>query len=494
MKTEEKTLQPEDLKSIKKKSVSGAISYFIRTLALNGIGIVSALILSAYFRPEDFGIYGIVIQIIGLLVFFSDVGLAAALIQKKTEPTIEDYRTTFTVQQLLSWLIVGITVIIAQLPFINDKVGSTGIWILYSLAISFPLASLKTIPSVILERQLLFSKLVIPQIFEQIAFHGLLIFLAISGQDAIAYAYAILARSIIGVVTMYFLQKWEIGFLIDRNSLKSLLNFGVRFQLNDFIARIKDQLFYIALGIFLPLREFGYVQWAKNWSLYPYNLTVQNVMAITFPTFARLQHDHTALRKAIETSLFFITLAIFPILVGMCVFIVPFISVFPVYEKWSPAVLSLVLFTLSIAWSAISSPLTNTLSAIGNIDKTLKLMVIWTILTWILTPLLIYFFGYNGVALAAFVISFTSYLAVRYVKKIIDFNLLDQTWRQIIAAGVMSLVGLLGQSIWSRDILSLAFGIILAAFTFLGTFLWIGRKKLSLELKRIGLTIPYLTL
>src|SRR5690606_22841010 len=84
---------------VKKRSMSGAISYFARTILLQIIGLVSAVILSAVFGPAEFGLYGFVIQIIGILVFFSDIGLAAALVQKKSEPTQKEYATVFTVQQ-----------------------------------------------------------------------------------------------------------------------------------------------------------------------------------------------------------------------------------------------------------------------------------------------------------------------------------------------------------------------------------------------------------
>src|SRR3989304_2935435 len=79
-----------EIAQIKQRSVAGAVSYFLRTIFLQLIGLVSVFVLSAFFSPEDFGIYGFVIQIIGLLIFFSDIGLAAALVQKKTEPTKEE--------------------------------------------------------------------------------------------------------------------------------------------------------------------------------------------------------------------------------------------------------------------------------------------------------------------------------------------------------------------------------------------------------------------
>ena len=475
----------ESLQSIKKKSVAGALSYFARTIILQGIGFASILVLSWYFTPEDFGIYGLVIPVVGILTFFSDVGLAAALIQKKDEPSREDYVTAFSVQQILSWIIVGIVLVVLSTGVIQAKTGATGQWILLSLAIAFPLASLKTIPSVILERKLDFAKLVIPQIIEQLTFNGILISLAINGSGAVAYAYAILARSLVGAVSMSVIQPWPIRLGFNPASFKAMFTYGFKFQLNDLLARVKDQLFYLLLGFYFSLAQFGYINWGKNYSMYPYNLTVQNVMAITFPTFSRLQDNKNALKKAIEKSLFFITLAIFPILVGMSVFIWPFIQLVPKWEKWEPAVFSLVFFSLSIAWSAISTPLTNTLNAIGEIDKTLKLMVMWTVLTWIVTPICIYFFGYNGVALSALLISFTSVFSIFMVKKVVPINFLDQVWRQTLASVVMAVVGFIGLQYWEQSFVHLSLGMVSLVALYAGTLILVGKNKLFLEIRSL---------
>jgi O-antigen/teichoic acid export membrane protein len=473
-----------DLNDIKTKSVKGAISYFIRTAVLQGIGLLSAMLLSAFFTPEDFGVYGYVTQIIGILIFFSDVGLAATLVQKKEQPTAKDYRTTFTVQQLLSWLIVLVAVGLMQTGLVQSKVGVEGRWILLALSLSFPLATLKTIPSIKLERRLQFSKLVLPQIFEQITFHAILIYLAWQGWGAMAYTWAVLARSVIGVVVMWCIQPWpQLGLSLNRTVLADLISFGAKFQLNDFLARIKDQLFYLVLGQFLPLRQFGYIQWAKTWSMYPYNLTVQNVMSITFPTFSRLQHQTKLLAKAINKSMYFISLLIFPILVGMSLFIWPLTQVVSQYSKWVPAVPSFIMFTLSIAWSAISTPLINTLNAIGQINQSLKLMVLWTVLTWLLSPLLIWWLGYHGVAAAALLISFTSFLAIYFVKKQVPgVKVWPQVKTQLMAALIMALVAGLGLQVWARGLTWFAAGALASGSSYLFIVWLAGRKKLLAEI------------
>ena len=476
-------LSQKEIEAIKKKSISGVFSFFIRTMLLQGIGFASALILSAFLGPEDFAIYGIVTQIIALLIFFSDVGLASSLIQKKKDPSDDDYATAFTVQQLLSWVIFLIILILIRFNLFVGKIGHDGKWVLFALGLSFPLATFKTIPSIILERKLDFNRLVLPQIFEQLLFHGILIVLAWKGYGVLSYAYAIVARSLIGVLVMQIIQPWRLKFRINKPSLKGLLSFGLKFQINDLLARIKDQLYFLVLGAYLPLQSFGYLQWAKNWSMYPYNLTVSNVMSITFPTFSRLQGNKDVLRRAIEKSIYFISLAIFPILVGMSVFIKPLTVVFPNYQKWQPAVFSFVFFALSVAWSAISTPLINSLNAIGKINQTLKLMVLWTVLTWVLTPLLLWRFDYNGVALAAFLISFTSILSVRMVKKYLPVKIWQQIWAPLLASIVMAGTGVLGMPIWSSSIKKLFLGILVVGLSYLLSILIFAKDRLFRELR-----------
>jgi len=470
----------DNLNTLKKRSVNGVISYFLRTVFLQIFGLVALLFLSKFLSPAEFGIYGLVMQIIGLLLFFSDVGLAAVLVQKKTTPSLEEYRVAFTLQQLLSWLIVLFVVGLISTNLLDEKIGASGRWLLLSLAFCFPLASLKTIPSIMLERELDFGKLVIPQIFEQLVFYIVVLILAARGFGVTSYAYAVILRSVVGVSIMYLLKPWSIGLSFQKNTFKGLTSFGLKFQANDLLSRLKDQLFYLAVGLYLPNKEFGYLSWAKNWSMYPYQLTVQNIMTVTFPTFARIQNDKSLLKKAIEKSLFAITLFIFPVLIVMSLYINKLVFLVEDYQKWQPAVFGFVLFCLSIGWAAISTPLTNTLNALGQINTTLKIMIFWTALTWILTPVAVWLWGFNGVAIAALLISFTSLIPVYYAKKYVAFSFIDQVWRQLTAGMIMFLFGYfsLGRVNSLQD---LVFAIVLSGLVYLLVMLLLGRKKFNQE-------------
>lgn len=469
-----------DETEIKRRSVRGVASYFVRTVLLNVVNLLTLLYLSSKLGPEEFGIYGLVTQLVGLLIFASDVGLAAALVQKKKEPERFELVTAFTVQQALSWLIVFVCVLLAYSGIVSDRTGQVGNWILLALAVSFPLAGLKTIPSILLERKLQYSKLVIPQIGETLLYNAILVLGVWQGFGAMAFAFAILARSIAGVLIMFVIQPWMPALGLSKQALP-LFKFGAAFQLNDLLARIKDQFYYVLVGYYFPLQAFGYIQWAKNWSMYPYNLTVQNVMAITFPTFSRLQHNPDLLRKAIEKTLYFISFVTFPMLAGLVLFFIPLMTLHPSYAKWQPAVLSLGLFCFSVAWGAVSTPLTNALAALGKMKVVLGLMTMWTILTWTLTPFLLWRFGTEGVAVTAAIISFTSILPVWFLQKYVSFTFWEQIWRQCIATIVMIGVTTVTLDYWSVSYLLWICGILLSGVVYVTIVILLGPKKARSE-------------
>jgi O-antigen/teichoic acid export membrane protein len=98
----------QDLSHIKRKSLRGVLILVQQTFIIQVIGILSSFVQLAYLTPVEFGIYGIANSIISILSYFTDVGLAGALIQKKEELTKADLATTFTIQQLLVAGIVAV--------------------------------------------------------------------------------------------------------------------------------------------------------------------------------------------------------------------------------------------------------------------------------------------------------------------------------------------------------------------------------------------------
>jgi O-antigen/teichoic acid export membrane protein len=455
-----------DLDIVAKKSVKGVFALVSRTFLIQLLGVVTSFILAVYLTPSAFGVFFIVSAIVTFFNYFADIGLAASLIQKKEEPTQEELRTVFTFQQILVLLIVIPAFLLSLIVEKNFHIGKQGLYLYYAFLISFLLSSLKTIPTILLERRLDFHKLVIPQIAENLFYNLALIIFAVKGFGVGSFTVAVLGRGIIGLVAMYIVAPWRPGIAFHRQSLRKLLSFGLPFQLNSFLALAKDNLISIYIGKILPLAQVGYIGFAQKWAYMPLRLILDNVVKVIFPSFSRLQHDEGALKTVIERSLFIIAALMFPVAVVFITLSPKFIEFIPKYHKWEPALIALGLFSLDALFGSLSTPITNLLSAIGKVRKVLYFMTGLTIFIWISTPFLIHEIGYNGMPLASALTAFVSMSIYFVARKYIKFSFLKPLLKPMAVTVVISVLILAFQGLISSLILLVAFCLFLAAVYF----------------------------
>jgi O-antigen/teichoic acid export membrane protein len=285
----------------------------------------------------------------------------------------------------------------------------------------------------------MFHKLVIPQILETLGFYLVAVVMASRGYGIVSFTVAVFVRGLVGTVAMFIVSPWKIRIGISKEVVKRLMKFGVPFQLNSVLALLKDDLVTMVLGKVLPFEAIGYIGWAKKWAELPLRLIMDSVIRVTFPAYARLQHDRQMLGKAISTSIFAIAGTIIPISVGLLFFVSPMVDMIPRYGKWVPAIAAFYLFTVSSAIAAFSTPLTNMLNAIGRIKVTLTLMVLWTVMTWVCTFSLIPLIGFMAVPVTALILSLTVFWVVHLVKKEVDMRILGELKNPVIAAAAQAI-------------------------------------------------------
>lgn len=470
-------MEEHELLGLGKKSVQGVLALISRTFVLQIIQTVASLIILSVLVPADVGIYVAVIAIQRVISFFTDFGLGAALIQKKGDLTDNDIKTSFTLQSGITLIIFLIVLALRDQIASYFQLGNAGEGLLVALVATIFISSFKTIPSIILERKIKFEKLIIPQIVESLVFNVLLIVLILQGYRLESYTYAFLISSILTVPIYYAIAPWKIRIGIDRESLNHL-KFGAQFQAKNILATIKDDMLTVILTKFLSFSEIGYIGFAQRIAFMAYRYIVDSVTKVTFSAYSRIQDNTEVLRKAIEKSFFFVASLMFPVLTGVMITMPYIIQYFPQWNKWEPAVMSLIFFCLNAAVSSLSGILVNILDATGRVKTTLKLMVIWTIGTWILTPILIYFYGFNGVAIATFVISLTILYTAKLVKQSVEFNFIESIYKPFFCTVVMGIIVFAGTKLYVQDFLSLGLVILLGVVTYVSTFYFFAKKEL----------------
>ncbi len=412
------------LDEVKKRAVRGVVAIMGRGFFIQFVAQISQFFLLAFLSVEEMGVFWIVSAAVGFFIFFSDIGLAAALIQKREKPTTEDLRTTFTVQQTLILLLLGVIYVLT--PYFKNiyNLSDQGVILLYALGFSLFLSSLKSIPSVLLERKLEFSKFIIPDLLESVVYSFVVVFLAWKGFGITSFSYAVILRGIVGVVAMYSLQPWRPGLAFAKKSLFALFKFGVPYQINQLVALLKDRGVTLALGAVLGPSGVGYLGTAERMSQIPLRQFLDPVTKVTFPAFARMQNDKNELAQSVSRSLMVISFFVFPWAVGMWLVAPLLLKVIPNYAKWEPSLIPLGFMTINVLFAAVTTQLTNMLMAIGRIKTVSLLIGMWAILTIAFVPTLGHFYGVNGAALGYAMVSSTSVIAIIIAKKYVDFSLL----------------------------------------------------------------------
>ncbi len=111
--------------AIKKRAVKGAAILTGRMVLMQPISFLSMALLTAFLTPVEFGIFFVVSAIKNFLAYFSDIGFAPALIQKKEQPSDLELKTIFTAQQVLILVIIILgflsTPFLQNLNHLNQK-------------------------------------------------------------------------------------------------------------------------------------------------------------------------------------------------------------------------------------------------------------------------------------------------------------------------------------------------------------------------------------
>lgn len=423
--------------TIKKRAVKGAAILTGRMILMQGISFFAMVFLTVFLTPAEFGIFYVVSAVKNLLSYFSDIGFAPALIQKKEELTNIELKTIFTAQQVLILLVIIIGFVLTSVIQGIYHLNQPAIYLFWAFLLSLFFSSLKTIPSVLMERKLEFNKYVIPQIIESITFNLVAVFLAWKGFGVTSYTVAVLVSGVLGLVLTYVVRPWLPGITFSVKSFKSVLKFGIPYQANTLLAMIKDDGMILFLGSFIGVSGVGLLGWAQKWAYAPLRFFMDQVIKVTFPAFARLQDNRKELSDLVSKSIFFICLLVFPSLVMLVLVAPSLIQIIPKYIKWSPAIFALSVLTITSGLAAITTPLTNTLNAIGKITLTFKLMIMWTILTWIFVPILAFLYGVNGAAVGFTLVGSSSVIALYFVSKHVDINYIQSVGKPILAAVLM---------------------------------------------------------
>lgn len=428
-------LDGEDVSSLGKKSVAGVGFMLRRQLVGKTIFIFGNIVLARLLSPQDFGAYALVTFTLQFFASFADVGLGAALIQKKEDSTKEEVATIFWIQQLLVIAVILVIFVLSPiLPGLYTSLSYETVWVVRTMSLAFIFTSLKTIPLIFMERSLEFKKIAAVELLEQVIYFSSAILFAWSGLQIWSFVYATILKEAAGCSIVYLQSVWRPVLSFRLESVQGLIRFGLPFQGNNLLNFVKEGVTPLLVGGIVGTVGVGYVTWARSFAFTPLFIS-ESFGRVAFPAFSQIRNDRLLLTASVERSIRMMTLVLFPVTFMMAVFASDITRIF-FSEKWMPGLGAFYLYCTSPLMIGMMLPMYSAILSLGRSGLLLRQTCILVVLEWGLGIPFIMMFGFTGIAVNQPIISVIFFFIYRRVlfKEGVAPKIIYNVWRQLVTA------------------------------------------------------------
>ncbi|WP_426748026.1 oligosaccharide flippase family protein [Myxococcus faecalis] len=392
-----------DTGEVKARALKGMVVLVLRTVASQGLRVISALALSRLLFPSDYGLFGIVAYASSLGVFLGDLGLSAALVRQSHAPTQDETFTIFWSHQALTAVIVAAVCAMAPVLTEGYALGAEAVPMVWAMALGLFLSSLRVIPLMALERKLAFPTIARAELVENVAQVAGTLALAAAGMGAWALVVGSLIRGAVGLVCIAWASPWRPSGTFQRDVLKRLLGYGLAFQLPPLVAALVAGWVPLVVGQVLGKDVVGLVNWAWALASTPMMLSVV-LNRVAFPAYCRMQDDPSGFAEYLKTSLRRLSAALLltlPVAVlGMPVLVPLFFG-----QRWIAAVPLVQWFTLECLLITLTGLLATAQNAGGRPWERFAVVVGVGVAKWSLGTWAIHRWGLEGIGPVGLVVS-----------------------------------------------------------------------------------------
>jgi PST family polysaccharide transporter len=391
------------------------------------IQVGGTIALARLLSPDDFGIFVTVSLFTTLLGTVGDFGIAGSLIQQQHEPSEHQLASAFTTQAAISLGFASLLLLASVL--VSDQVqDSDAVLLLQLLTLALVVTGLRTIPTVLMERDLEFGRLAVAEIAQAAVYYGTAVSLAFLTASVLSFGVAALAASLAAFLLVYMLRPWHPRLAFDRDAVRVMLRFGIPYQGSAVVSFLKDALNPLVIGALLGAGAVGLVNWAATVVTYP--LQVLGVLyRLYFPAFSRLRASPDRLRPVagavVRWNVALATGAVVPFVLAAHFWTVTIFG-----SQWAPAVPVAYFIAATVPFAAAAGPGTAILNAHGRSDVVFAFTAGWMVLTWVIGVPAIVLFGPVGYGLASLLVTCTAPLLFAAVRQSVEVPF----WRSVAAA------------------------------------------------------------
>ena len=379
------------LDSLKAQGTKAFLWDFLGKMVRQGMGFIVTIFLARLLEPSDFGLIAMVMVIIGVASVFTDVGLGAALIQRRRVHPAH-YSSVFYFNIIVGSLLTMITYFSATgiSEFYNNEQLILLVQVMSPLFIINAFSSVQTAR---LRKELNYALLTKITLISSLISGIVGVSLAFWGAGVWSLVAQALTMGIVYNILIWTAGHWKPSLGFSWKALTQLWGFGFRMFLSGILDSTFAKLDFLIIGKLFAPATLGFFERATSLNNIVAQYSSGSLMAVLFPVLSKVQNDLPRFQNIVLKSLGIITFISFLLLGGLYL-VAEELIVLLFSEKWLPSVDFFKILILSGFAYPISALLVNVLSSRGNSKAFLRLEI-YKISIFSLNLVVLYIWGIN---------------------------------------------------------------------------------------------------
>jgi O-antigen/teichoic acid export membrane protein len=280
---------------VRRRAAAGAIFVAAKDVTIQLVALAGSIVFAHYLLPSELGLYALAATVTLVLATLIGPALASGLIRQPEPPDRADLETLFAVQLGLAVVVAPLTAL-AAIPF-----GRPG-QVVALMALTLPLAAIRAPGVIMLERELVYRRLVVAEVAEVVAYYGCGVAGVLAGWHVWALAIALVVKAAVGSSLVAVLAP---GVLVRPRfsavRARRLLGLGLRIQATDALNLVRDHGLNIGAAAFGGLGVLGLWTLGARLAQAP-GLLLSALWRVSFPAMSRLVAAGEEPRPLIERT------------------------------------------------------------------------------------------------------------------------------------------------------------------------------------------------
>lgn len=359
-------LEKSAVNTDKKLVTSGILWNFIQLAINQSFTFILKLVLAKLLFPSQFGLVGMAAVFTGFVQVLNDLGVGAALVQRKSEDLRkEHYDTAFwtgVIWSVLLYLLMSFVIAPLAASFYKENLLKT---IIPVLSIGILVSPVNLVHKAQLTKQMNFKKLAFIDNTSTILAGIIALIMAFNGAGVWALVFNTVGTIFFAMPLFFRATSYKPSFVMEKQAFKDVFGFGVYTTGSNIMSYLYNNIDYLLIGKLLGATPLGVYSLAFVLTDSFRSRLMAVINNVMYPIYGKKQNDTISIRKYYLKVVEFNCLFIFPVMIFFITEGGPFV-VHVFGSKWQGTVVPLQILSFSVILHILVSGNTALLRGLGR--------------------------------------------------------------------------------------------------------------------------------